>query len=211
MLHLIAMFSMLIDHAGFKFDIEIFRVIGRLAMPIYAYFIVQGFHNTKNLKLYTFRVALLALVSQVPYYKFTAARQLNICFLWLLALVFLYARHKINHRVIRLAVGIACILIALYVPLEYSVVGLLWVSMWDLFYYPDGEKDMFYTACVVLLLLFTTYLLYGSLQMWSFLAVPLVIFAHCNDLDRLTKQYKPIWRFFYPVQFYLVDCLSVLG
>ena len=133
MLHLIAMLSMFIDHAGFKFDIEILRVVGRLAMPIYAYFIVQGFHNTKNLKLYAFRVALLALVSQVPYYKFTAARQLNICFLWLLALVFLYARHKINHRVIRLAVGIACILIALYVPLEYSVVGLLWVSMWDLF------------------------------------------------------------------------------
>lgn len=71
-LKIIAIVIMIIDHiAGYlykEFDQEtyyILRSIGRIAMPIFAYLIVQGFFFTKNLKKYIFRVFILATITQI--------------------------------------------------------------------------------------------------------------------------------------------------
>ncbi len=71
-LKLIALITMIVDHIGvyfaFLMSSEVYsalRIIGRIAMPIYAFFIVQGFLKTSNLKKYIFRISLLAIVSQV--------------------------------------------------------------------------------------------------------------------------------------------------
>ena len=44
MLKLIAMLTMLVDHIGLLFFPEImaFRIVGRIAMPLFAYGIAQG-------------------------------------------------------------------------------------------------------------------------------------------------------------------------
>ena len=49
-LKIIAMISMLIDHIGLQMfpDLLIFRIIGRLAFPIFAYMIAEGCFYTKN-------------------------------------------------------------------------------------------------------------------------------------------------------------------
>ena len=51
-LKIIAMISMVLDHVGLVFfsDFEIFRILGRLAFPIYAYMIAEGCTHTKNRK-----------------------------------------------------------------------------------------------------------------------------------------------------------------
>lgn len=71
-LKIIAIISMLIDHYASYFvsivkpDIYyVMRSIGRLAMPIFLYLIVQGFFYTKNIKKYIFRIFCLATVTQV--------------------------------------------------------------------------------------------------------------------------------------------------
>ena len=71
-LKIIAIVIMVIDHiAGYLYkdfnqDIYyVFRSIGRMAMPIFAYLIVQGFFYTKNLKKYIFRIFVLATVTQI--------------------------------------------------------------------------------------------------------------------------------------------------
>ena len=74
-LELIAVISMLIDHiAWILFPgysllpvAIILHIIGRLAFPIFCFFIVEGYYHTKNLKKYIFRLSLLALISHVPY------------------------------------------------------------------------------------------------------------------------------------------------
>lgn len=68
-LKLIAAVTMFIDHAGLLLfpDLEIMRIIGRLAFPIYAYCIAEGFRYTKNRKLYFLRVFILGLVCQIVY------------------------------------------------------------------------------------------------------------------------------------------------
>lgn len=71
-LKIIAIVIMVVDHiAGYLYQefnqntYYMLRSIGRIAMPIFAYLIVQGFFYTKNLKKYIFRVFILATVTQI--------------------------------------------------------------------------------------------------------------------------------------------------
>lgn len=43
------------------------RIIGRLAFPIFTFFIVEGFLHTHNLKKYLFRVVVFAFIAEIPY------------------------------------------------------------------------------------------------------------------------------------------------
>ena len=49
-LKIIAMVSMALDHIGLLFfpDVMLFRALGRIAFPIFAYMIAEGCRYTKN-------------------------------------------------------------------------------------------------------------------------------------------------------------------
>ena len=66
-LKLIAMLTMTIDHIGHILFPHVMwlRMIGRLAMPIYAYFIAEGCLYTRNISKYLTTIAVTALLCQV--------------------------------------------------------------------------------------------------------------------------------------------------
>ena len=68
-LKLIAAASMLADHTGLMLfpDIEMLRIVGRLAFPIYAFFIAEGFRYTRNRHRYFLRIFLLGAACQLVY------------------------------------------------------------------------------------------------------------------------------------------------
>lgn len=68
-LKLIAMVTMVIDHAGaILFDNnEIMRTIGRISFPIYMWLLVVGFIHTSSRKKYARNMALLAILSELPF------------------------------------------------------------------------------------------------------------------------------------------------
>ena len=41
------------------------RIVGRIAFPIFAYFIVQGFLHTSDYRKYFMRIGIFALVSEL--------------------------------------------------------------------------------------------------------------------------------------------------
>ena len=70
LLKIIALLSMLIDHIGAVFPIQsamIFRWVGRISFPLFAYMIAQGCIYTKNIYKYMLRLAVFAVVSEIPF------------------------------------------------------------------------------------------------------------------------------------------------
>lgn len=78
-LKLIAMVSMIFDHVGDNFfpGQTWMRIIGRIAMPIFAFCVAEGFLHTRNRGRYLLRMAIFALVSEIPFDLVTAGRLLE--------------------------------------------------------------------------------------------------------------------------------------
>ena len=66
-LKIIALISMVLDHVGLALfpKIELFRILGRLALPIYAYMIAEGCAHTKNRKRYLGMILGMGLIFQI--------------------------------------------------------------------------------------------------------------------------------------------------
>ena len=69
MLKIIAMISMVFDHAGDIFFPGVLwpRMIGRLAMPLFSFCIAEGYIHTHDRKQYLLRIGLFALISEIPF------------------------------------------------------------------------------------------------------------------------------------------------
>lgn len=80
-LKVIGLVSMTFDHIGMLLfpHIFLFRVIGRIAFPIFAYHIAIGVKQTKSIEKYAFRVLIFACLTQ-PVYKLAVGSGLNIMF-----------------------------------------------------------------------------------------------------------------------------------
>lgn len=68
-LKIIACVSMFIDHLGMLIfpQFEIFRLLGRIAMPIFAFFIAEGCRYTHNRLKYFLQIFILGVICQIPY------------------------------------------------------------------------------------------------------------------------------------------------
>ena len=65
----IALFCMLLDHmwATIVPGREWMTCVGRIAFPIFAFELAQGYTHTHDLRAYAKRLLLLAVVSEVPF------------------------------------------------------------------------------------------------------------------------------------------------
>ena len=93
MLKCIAAALMLTDHVGAILlpEVPVLRCVGRLAFPIFAFFIAEGYAHTRDFGRYFRRLAILAMVSEIPFNLengavFDLTRQ-NVLFTFCLALL----------------------------------------------------------------------------------------------------------------------------
>ena len=65
----IAAALMLTDHVGAILlpEVPVLRCVGRLAFPIFAFFIAEGYAHTRDFGRYFRRLAILAVVSEIPF------------------------------------------------------------------------------------------------------------------------------------------------
>lgn len=73
-LKVIAMITMVIDHIAFYLMehgtvlYETMRCIGRIAFPVFAFLIAEGFIHTRNRYRYFFTLLGFAVISEIPWY-----------------------------------------------------------------------------------------------------------------------------------------------
>lgn len=139
-LKIIAMISMIIDHVGDNFFPEQtwMRIIGRIAFPIFAFCIAEGFSHTHDRRKYLLRMGIFACISEIPFDLVTSGKILEfthqnimITFFW--SILALICFEKINERKTKSArfCGIAVLMIfavgSLLLGMDYNflAVGLI--------------------------------------------------------------------------------------
>ena len=67
-LHIIAMIFMLCDHMWATIlDYEWLTCIGRIAFPIFAFLITEGYIHTSNINKYIKRMVIFAIITEIPF------------------------------------------------------------------------------------------------------------------------------------------------
>ena len=191
---MIAIAAMACDHIGavlFPQYLEM-RLIGRIAFPIFAFTLVEGFLHTKDVKKYMRRLGVLALISEIPFdlafwgvpLEFGHQNVFFTMFLGI-AMLYLYLRNIKTSRQI-LAV-VAMLLLSELLRTDYNSAGLLMILCFYLF----REKRGIQLLCMALVNVF--YL--GGYQIYAcFSAIPIALY----NGERGPKC-KWFFYWFYPV------------
>jgi len=164
-LKLIAIIAMLVDHIGAVLfpEIIVFRIIGRLAFPLFAFLLTEGYRHTSNLKSYLIRLGVFALISQYPFWEaFGYDAGLNIFFTLTLGLIAIYLFEKYQSILPILALsfladitkmdygmfGIVLIFLLYSYRYDFSKLITLLIGLYSLFYVPGalqaGKEAAYY-------------------------------------------------------------------
>jgi len=205
MLQFIAMLTMLVDHLGVVFfpKAEILRIIGRIAFPLYSWFLVQGYYKTSNRKKYVWRLFLIALLAQIPFTLALQSWELNVIFTLLLAFLTLYVLDLHIEEIFKTGLIIFISMISLVVPMDYGLYGILLIII---FRYSDRKRMVTYH-----MLLNTMYLIVYGVGYWIqlFSIIGTFIIVYRNAFISLPSN-RWLYRSFYPGHLAILYLISLL-
>lgn len=223
LLKLVAMISMLIDHAGKMFfpQYRIMRILGRLAFPLYAYCIAVGGVYSRNRLKYLSRILAMGLISQ-PFYAVALAHTTQAMYAIRFAdnpvgavLNFYVQSWAVPNIMLTLALGLmliwslregqyACAAsVALFVWLAQGRISYGWhgVALIALFYLTIGHWWVSLPVVATYMIWWgssgASYHMFGfsfGIQMFAVLALPLVYIPTWSKL----KINKWVYYLFYP-------------
>lgn len=180
-LHILAMGFMLCDHLWGTIvpGNDWLTCIGRIAFPIYAFLLVEGYFHTKNLKKYVSRLLIFAVLSEIPFNLAMGNRVFypihqNVLWSFLIALWLIHLNEKarksgkIWKRI--LTGGLTVVLgyiLGLVTMVDFYHAGILMVLV---FYFFRGRKWWNLLGQIVFLWYINTELLGGygyEFQLWG--------------------------------------------
>lgn len=202
MIQIIAMLSMLIDHLGVLYEVQWFRVVGRLSMPLYAFLVAYSFGCTNDRKRYIKRLFTISVLSQAFFCSALRIEEfkLNVVFVWAFA-VFWLDLYENKNKVLYILTPIY-VLFVLAVNVDYGIIGFGWVLFWY-FKYKEKLKSPYDTAILMMLCFIS------PLQAFSIISYPLAVYCKKHNKVRCKNRLiKYIYRWFYPAHLALLTGLQ---
>lgn len=181
-------------------------LIGRLAFPIYCFLLVEGFHKTKDVKKYSVRLLVFALLSEIPFDlafkgKVFYFEYQNVFFTLFLGLVTIavidYIRKKIEKKfqvlMLSFVVAVAGILSAVLLKTDYDGIGVAIIIIMYAFY--ERRVERIVAGCLAFI--------------WERTAPLAFIFIGFYNGER-GRQVKYFFYAFYPLHLLLLYLISVI-
>ena len=119
-LKVIAIISMVVDHCVYysmendTLLYEVMRCFGRIAFPVFAFLIAEGFRYTRNRMRYFLQLQFFAVISEIPWYLLNGADGThNVMFTLALGVVALAAFEKLKKD------GTLCCCVILFIVVFY--------------------------------------------------------------------------------------------
>lgn len=179
----LAFLTMFIDHIGWILfpSVLVFRIIGRLSFPLFAYLIGDGYCRTHDRKKFMIRLFLFGVISQ-PVFSLAATGSFGLShiniFITLAAgvlfctLMDIYREPENGHALKGLLSCIALIILIMavyFIPMDYGIYGCLTVGFFY-FWQKDECRMSGYVTFLVLNVLY--FVLSGSVyQLFSLCAM----------------------------------------
>lgn len=212
----IAFLSMLIDHVnkaliypnlngGIMLQISnLFDILGGIAFPLFAFFVVEGYFKTKNRTKYLLNLIIFGIISEVPFDMFTSAtfynpRFNNVMFSLALCLITIWIIDTLKTKMPRilwyiislLIVAIMC-LVAMFLAVDYDYYAIIIVYFLYIFY--DKPVLSVILGYITLIKAF-----------WSFLGFGFILTYN----GERGKQSKILNYCFYPVHLLILGILRM--
>lgn len=224
-LKIIACITMLLDHIAYMiiyngmlygYEIELFRAvvkqpeaqklliiykilrcIGRIAFPIFAFLIVEGFVNTRNFSKYLTRLLICAFLSEIPFnlvvgnnVRYIQAQ--NVLFTFVIGLICMYLCEKLRHNsisnIIKFIIFFVGAFLSYQFKTDYSYYGIALIFVFYIF--RDDKLLMYIFAAIICILESKKF--YGT-------AVISLIFLSFYNYKRGSDAFKYFFYLFYPI------------
>ena len=231
-LHVFAMVCMLCDHLWGTIvpGNDWLTCIGRLAYPIFAFLIVEGYYHTKDYKKYVKRLFLCALISEIPFNLAMSGSWIypyhqNVIWTFLIGLGCMHCMEKVRDRVLwkKVLVGMISvftgIMLGLLTMVDYYHTGVLMVLV---FYFFRERNLLGYVGQFAGLWYINTELLGGfgyelniigqtffvHRQSLALLAL-IPIWLYHGEQGLYNKTIRNVYYWFYPVHLLILGLLAI--
>jgi hypothetical protein len=195
-MQLFAMLTMLIDHVGLILypDEQIWRIIGRIAFPLYAYAIVLGFQRTRSIQVYFIRLVIIAVISQLPYMWAFNTTQINVVGTFVICLFVIWGMDVLSSRWLSGALVLSGIAILELISFDYGSYALLLILI-----YKYTRTHLAFGLHIALNMVFWVYQgweiqAYSLISTFVIMYVPLII-----EVAEDIRIPRWLWRSFYPL------------
>ena len=231
-LKIIAAISMFFDHFGILFfpEITAFRIIGRLAFPIFAFMIAEGCKYTKHRLRYFLTVFLMGVIYSLVYYIYSGKIYFCILITFACSIAIIFALQEFKAALVSKDTGIAEILVrgltvialivavyllAKHFTVDYGFIGCITPVLASLCHSPRENAPETWKKLDCLLLsiaglaigLVLLSVIYGGFRVFSLCSIPLLL-LYSGKRGRLKMKY--FFYVFYPAHLLLLEGAAML-
>lgn len=216
-LKLIACITMVIDHIRYAIPFPeniVTSYFGRIAFPLFAFLITEGYSHTKDLKKYYKRLFIFGLVSQIPFMLFRTLvgewKMLNIMFTLILGLSAITIYDKIEKKYLSIPLSFMIICLGELLNVDYGWFGV--ATVFVIYIFKNKKINLFVSYFILLIVYFYSVnmlILHKVCALYFlFYLIPVVFMVFYNGKKGKSMKYFFYW--FYPIHMLIIYGISFL-